>query len=233
MLLIDFRLNLYLVTERKYRIVKADQYSGIIIELIKKTAMILDYNFFEPENLLEVQKGRILVSEPFLLDNYFKRSIVLITEHNQDGTIGFVLNKPVEIRINEIIENFPESKAEISLGGPVSTNTLHYVHTLGDIIPNSVHVIGNVFWGGDFDIVKRLIKSDNLGKEQIRFFLGYSGWSPNQLDNELAENAWVVTEIKPEDIMKPMNRHIWHRILKKMGKKYEMWSNFPENPEMN
>ena len=195
--------------------------------------MILDYNFFEPDHLLEPQKGRVLISEPFLMDNYFKRSIVLITEHGDEGTVGFVLNKPVDIPVNEIIENFPITKADLSLGGPVNTNTLHYIHTLGDIIPESNKVIGNIFWGGDFEVVERLIKSGNLMQGQIKFFLGYSGWSPDQLENELNENAWVVAELSIDEIMAPMNRQYWKRQLKKMGKKYEMWSNFPEDPEMN
>lgn len=195
--------------------------------------MILDYNFFEPDNNLEPQKGSVLISEPFLTDNYFRRSIVLLTEHNEEGSMGFVLNKPIEIGINEVVEDFPETNAEISIGGPVSTNTLHYLHTLGDIIPESVHVIGNIYWGGKFEIVERLIKSGNLLKEQIRFFLGYSGWSPEQLEDEIEENAWVVSQINPEEIMKPMSQAFWTRTLRKMGKKYEMWANFPENPELN
>lgn len=195
--------------------------------------MILDYNFFEPTNQLEPQKGRVLISEPFLMDNYFKRSIVLITEHNTEGTVGFVLNKPVDIPVNEIIENFPVTNVELLLGGPVNTNTLHYIHTLGDIIPNSNRVLGNVFWGGDFEVVERLIKSGNLAPGQIKFFLGYSGWSPDQLEGELEESAWLVTELPPEEIMSPMNRNYWKRHLRKLGKKYEMWSNFPEDPEMN
>jgi putative transcriptional regulator len=195
--------------------------------------MVLDYNFFEPDKIQEPQKGKVLLSEPFLLDNYFKRSIVLITEHNEEGTIGFVLNKPVNVKINEVIESFPEIEAEVALGGPVSTNTLHYIHTLGDIIPNSVPVLGNISWGGDFDVVERLIASGNINKEQIRFFLGYSGWSPNQLANEIEDNAWVVTDMSPMEIMMPLNKHFWNKTLQRMGIKYEMWSNFPENPEMN
>lgn len=195
--------------------------------------MVLNYKFFEPDENQEPQKGKALVSEPFLLDNYFKRSIVIITEHNESGTVGFVLNKPVDVKINEVVENFPDIDAEVALGGPVSTNTLHYLHTLGDIIPNSVPVIGNICWGGDFEVVERLITSGNISAEQIRFFLGYSGWSPNQLENELAENAWIVCDISPEEIMMPMNKHYWTKKLRGMGQKYEMWSNFPENPEMN
>ncbi|MCG8699422.1 MAG: YqgE/AlgH family protein [Bacteroidales bacterium] len=195
--------------------------------------MILDYNFFEADNDLEPQKGVVLVSEPFLTDNYFRRSIVLLTEHNEEGTVGFVLNKPIDIKINDVIEDFPETNADIALGGPVNTNTLHYLHTMGDIIPNSVPVIGNVMWGGSFEVVERLIRSGNIQKGQIRFFLGYSGWSPDQLESELDENAWVITSITSEQIMKPMNQQIWTKTLRGMGKKYEMWSNFPENPELN
>jgi putative transcriptional regulator len=195
--------------------------------------MVIDYNFFEPDNNLEPQKGRVLISEPFLMDNYFKRSIVFITEYNDKGTVGFVLNKPVEIKIHQVIDNFPNTDMNVLLGGPVSTNTLHYIHTLGDIIPDSVHVLGNIWWGGDFEVVQRLVASGNLGKDQVRFFLGYSGWSPDQLDEELADNAWVVCDMKPEDIMIPMSKHYWKKTLKRMGTKYEMWADFPENPEMN
>jgi putative transcriptional regulator len=195
--------------------------------------MVIDYNFFEPDNNLEPGKGRVLISEPFLMDNYFKRSIVLITEHNDQGTVGFVLNKPVEIKIHQVIDNFPNIDMNVLLGGPVSTNTLHYIHTLGDIIPDSIHVLGNIWWGGEFDVIQRLVASGNLSKDQVRFFLGYSGWSPDQLNEELEDNAWVVCEMKPEDIMMPMSKHFWKKTLKRMGTKYEMWANFPENPEMN
>ncbi len=195
--------------------------------------MELDYNFFDPDNLISPSKGKILISEPFLQDNYFKRSIVFITEHTAEGTVGFVLNKPVNLHVDEVINDFPKTDALVSLGGPVNTNTLHYLHTLGDIIPNSVKVLENIYWGGDFDVVKKLIESKNLNKENIRFFLGYSGWHENQLEEELSENAWVVAEIDPFEIMAPMNKHFWKTALKRMGKKYEMWSNFPENPQMN
>jgi len=195
--------------------------------------MNLDYNFFESENEILPAKGKILISEPFLQDNYFKRSIILLTEHSEEGSVGFVLNKPINLNANEVINDFPKTDALISLGGPVNTNTLHYIHTLGDIIPGSVKVLENIYWGGDFEIVKRLIESGNLVKEQIRFFLGYSGWHKQQLEDELADNAWVVTELSPQEIMAPISKHFWKTALKRMGKKYEMWSNFPENPQMN
>jgi putative transcriptional regulator len=195
--------------------------------------MQINYDFFEVNNTLLPQKGRILISEPFLMDNYFKRSIVLITEYSEEGTVGFVLNKPINMKVHEIISDFPIIDVNVSLGGPVQTNTLHYVHTLGDIIPNSIKVIDNIYWGGEFEVVKKLVESGNLNNENIRFFLGYSGWQSNQLEDELHENAWVVADISPEDIMRPMNKFFWNKTLNKMGKKYQMWANFPENPQMN
>ena len=195
--------------------------------------MQLHYDFFQAGNTLLPQKGRILISEPFLMDNYFKRSIVLITEYSEEGTVGFVLNKPVNMKINEIMAELPPIEAIVSLGGPVQTNTLHYIHTLGDIIPGSMKVVDNIYWGGEFEVVKRLLESGNLNNENVRFFLGYSGWQPNQLEDELADNAWVVAEIPPSEIMSPMNKHFWNSTLHRLGKKYQMWSNFPENPQMN
>jgi len=195
--------------------------------------MIINYNFFDAENKLPPAKGRILISEPFLQDNYFKRSIVLLTEHSETGTVGFVLNKPLNIYINEIMSDFPETDIMVSLGGPVNTNTIHYIHTMGDIIPDSIKVKDNIYWGGDFNVIKKLIKSKNLNKDNIRFFLGYSGWYPGQLENELSENAWVVAEINSDEIMQPMNQNKWKTTLKRLGKKYRMWAEFPENPELN
>jgi putative transcriptional regulator len=195
--------------------------------------MQIRYDFFQTENTLSPQKGRILISEPFLMDNYFKRSIVLITEHSEEGTVGFVLNKPVNMKVNEIMTDFPDIDAVVSLGGPVQTNTLHYIHTLGDIIPNSMKIIENVYWGGEFEVIKRLLESGSLNNENIRFFLGYSGWQSNQLEDELSDNAWVVADIHPEEIMTPMNKFFWNITLNRLGKKYQMWSNFPENPQMN
>lgn len=195
--------------------------------------MQIHYDFFQTGNTLLPQKGRILISEPFLMDNYFKRSIVFITEHNSEGTVGFVLNKPINMKVNEIMTDLPTVNTIVSLGGPVQTNTLHYIHTLGDIIPGSIKVLDNIYWGGEFDVIKRLLESGSLTSENIRFFLGYSGWQANQLEDELNDNAWVVADIHPDEVMSKMNKVYWNKTLNRLGKKFQMWSNFPENPQMN
>jgi putative transcriptional regulator len=195
--------------------------------------MELDFNIFKIEyNKIKPKKGRVLVSEPFLQDTYFKRSLVLLTKYSEEGTVGFVLNKPLDVKVNEVINDLPAFPASVSIGGPVGTNTIHYLHTRGDVIPNSVHVCGNIYWGGDFDMIRTLIEEGKLKGEDVRFFLGYSGWNAGQLENELEQNSWVITEIKPIEIMKP-NSDIWKNTLSQLGEKYKIWANFPENPGAN
>ncbi|MFP4041790.1 MAG: YqgE/AlgH family protein [Bacteroidia bacterium] len=195
--------------------------------------MQIDYDFFKVENdNLTPQRGRILISEPLLNDSYFKRSVVYLTEYSANGSVGFVLNKPIDLSPNEVVKDFPKFNAPIYVGGPVAKDTIHYLHTVSDLIPNSVHVQGNIYWGGDFEKVKELISEGMITPEQIRFFLGYSGWSPNQLDEELKNNAWLVSELEASKIMAP-DRDLWEKVLQELGNKYKIWTNCPENPAFN
>ena len=195
--------------------------------------MELDIDFFSIENNKVARQGRVLISEPFLNDTYFRRSVVLLTEHSEEGSVGFVLNKPVDLSVTDVLTDFPEIDTEVSIGGPVNTNTIHYLHTLGELIPNSVKVIKNLYWGGDFEVIKELISTGQIKGSEIRFFLGYAGWSPKQLDNELSENAWLVSEMKAAHIMQGPDDNLWKDILEKSGDKYKTWVNFPENPGLN
>ncbi|MDP4187476.1 MAG: YqgE/AlgH family protein [Bacteroidota bacterium] len=191
-----------------------------------------DSDFFHVEKKnLEPREGRILISDPFLNDLYFRHSIVLLTEHNQKGTVGFVLNRPVNLLINDILSNFPSFNAKVSIGGPVSTNTIHYIHSLPQI-PECVKVLEGIYWGGNLEYIKEIINAGKMGCQQIRFFLGYSGWQPKQLDNELSQNAWIVENIDPDKILDIQDTS-WKNTLSRLGSKYKIWANFPENPGMN
>ena len=195
--------------------------------------MDLNIDFFHIVNENVAEKGRILISEPFLSDNYFRRSIVYLTEHNDDGSLGFVLNKPLEINISEIVDDFPKSDFTISVGGPVSNNTVHYIHTLGSRVPESVKVDDGIYWGGDFDILKELIAANLVKPHELRFFLGYAGWSANQLEGEVAENAWLIGKISPRMVMQEVDSEFWSRTLESYNNKYRAWANFPEDPGLN
>jgi putative transcriptional regulator len=195
--------------------------------------MELNIDFFHIVNDSVAEKGNILISEPFLADNYFRRSIVYLTEHNDEGSLGFVMNKPLGISINEIVDDFPECDLTVSVGGPVSNNTVHYIHTLGALIPDSVLVADGIFWGGDFDLIKQLIAEGSVKPNELRFFLGYAGWSKGQLDGEMEEHAWLVGKISPQIVMHGMGSEIWENTLANYNNKYRAWANFPEDPGLN
>jgi putative transcriptional regulator len=195
--------------------------------------MELDFNIFKIEyNKVAPQKGRVLVSEPFLQDTYFKRSIVLLTEYSDKGASGFVLNKPLNVKVTDIIPEFPATDINISIGGPVETNTLHFMHTLGAEVPNAVHVFKDIWWGGDIGYITDKLSSGEISSGQLRLFLGYSGWDAGQLENELDQNSWMVTEINSKEMMFPME-NLWKTAMNRMGDKYRIWANFPENPSQN
>ncbi len=184
-------------------------------------------------NNVQPKPGRVLVSEPFLTDIYFKRAVIFITEHSPEGTVGFVLNKPVDLQLNDAIKDFPVANAHISLGGPVNTDNIHFIHRYGERIPNAVQVTDDLWWGGDFDKLKELIEVEGYDEKLLRFFLGYSGWSEGQLENELLENFWIVSQINSQAIMKRSNDDIWRESLESLGEHMQVWANSPLNPSFN
>src|SRR3954464_13038426 len=101
--------------------------------------------------------GRILISEPFLLVSYFKRAVILLGEHSEEGTVGFILNKPTDLKLNDALEDFPPFDAQLYFGGPVQTDTIHFLHTLGPKLEGCKEILPGIFWGGDLETLKLLI----------------------------------------------------------------------------
>jgi putative transcriptional regulator len=188
---------------------------------------------FKKLNKLKPKKGRVLISEPFLDDDYFKRSVVLLCEHNEEGSFGFVLNNYMEFPLAEIMDDFPEFKTRISIGGPVNNDNLYYVHTLGEKITGSLEILPGIYMGGSFDEMKSLIESKEIKESEIRFFVGYSGWSLGQLENELKESAWIVSMADKETLMDTSIKNLWKKILGEMGENHQLFSNYPEDPNLN
>jgi putative transcriptional regulator len=178
-------------------------------------------------------QGKLLLSEPFQKDLYFKRTVVLLTEHNEMGTVGFILNKPLDIKIYEAIDDFPEYESPLYFGGPVSKNQLFYVHTLGEKLDGSMNIGNGLYWGGNFDTLRTLIEQRQVTPNQLRFFAGYSGWEPNQLEKELEEKSWIVANSRLEYVMTPNSGKLWGTVLKGMGQTYAVMANFPEDPSLN
>jgi len=192
----------------------------------------LDLFTIMPEDKIP-EKGKILISEPFLPDSFFNRTIVYLADHNAEGSVGFILNKKLEIKVCDAISGFEGWEEYLSMGGPVAPDTLHYLHNMGDEIPKSVWVDENIFWGGDINFIRKMIKAGKLNDSQIRFFLGYSGWSAGQLERELKENSWVIAKIKTDLVLNNQVENTWKRVLRGFKNKYRMWADFPESPDMN
>ncbi len=179
------------------------------------------------------EKGKILVSEPFLPDTFFNRSIVYLTDHSTQGSVGFILNKRLDLNISTAVAGFENWNENINMGGPVAPDTLHYLHNQGELIPNSIAIADNVFWGGDIDTIRELILTGKIDHSQIRFFLGYSGWSAGQLERELKEDSWIIARVKSDIIMNNRGDDTWKRVLRSFKNKYRIWADFPDSPEMN
>lgn len=191
----------------------------------------LNYKISELNNLKPVQ-GTILIAEPFMKDPYFQRSIVFMAENSKETTLGFILNKSLDISINEAIEDFPEFDAELFLGGPVQSQNLFYIHTKGNLLDGSERINDKLFWGGDFKMLKRLIKKGDILPKEIKFFLGYSGWEKGQLDQELKEGSWLIGMQDPDTILSK-NGISWKEVMTTLGKKQAMMANFPTDPALN
>lgn len=196
--------------------------------------MKLNTNIFRIEtNHVAPKQGSILIAEPFLAGSYFNRSIIILASFSESGAVGFILNKKVDFPVEDIFVDFPDFDSEIHIGGPVGTDSVYFIHTLGDAIPESIHIFENLYWGGDFEVLKTQIKLGLVNSSQVRFFLGYSGWEPGQLEEEIKENSWLVTNIPQDELMNINENTMWADTVRSMGGKYKMWENFPENPSLN
>jgi len=98
-----------------------------------------------------VDKSKLLVSDPYLYDQNFRRSVILLTEHSiRKGTVGFILNKPLKIPVDSLLSDFPEFTSHVYYGGPVNTERIHFIHTAGDILDGSILNSKGLYWGRDY-----------------------------------------------------------------------------------
>lgn len=182
---------------------------------------------------LQVKTGNLLVAEPFMLDPNFKRSVVLMCEHNEEGSLGFILNRKLDVYIDELVDSFPDFPSKVYFGGPVQTDTIHYLHNVGDLLEDSREVARGVYWGGSFEKLKFLISTEVITADNIRFFLGYSGWSEGQLTEELKIGSWVVADMDPNYLFKTKASKLWNQVLTHKGDSFGIIGSIPDTPNMN
>lgn len=191
--------------------------------------MKFDYFNFKSNN--KVKKGSIIFSQPLMKDPNFQRSLIFICEHNNEGSFGYVLNEKIntqnlDIEINNLIVN------NLYLGGPVEKSYLNFIHNLKNL-SDSEEIIDDVYLGGNID---EFIKNKNLNKNKLKykFFSGYSGWSSDQLQEEINQNSWIVVNQFNSDILfKNIDDKFWSVFLSEFGGKNKIFSNYPKDPSLN
>ncbi|MBX2931278.1 MAG: YqgE/AlgH family protein [Chitinophagaceae bacterium] len=183
--------------------------------------------------MIDIAPGLLLISDPFLKDPNFSRSVVLICDHQSEGSFGFVLNKPYESSLGKMLDNDAMLEYPLFYGGPVQVDTIHYLHKRPDLIDDSMEVMNNIFWGGNFELVTELLKEKQLSATDIKFFIGYSGWGEGQLKEELATKNWITRQASSSLVFHKNFNHIWKDALIDLGGEYSQMINYPLDPQYN
>ncbi|MEM9837017.1 MAG: YqgE/AlgH family protein [Bacteroidota bacterium] len=181
----------------------------------------------------ELKNGTVLLAEPFMMDPNFKRAAIMLAEHSEEGTIGFILNRPVDMMINELVEDFPEISAPVLYGGPVQTDTLHYLHNVGELLADSREILPGIFWGGDFEQLKLLIEKGLIQPNDIRFYVGYSGWSKGQLIDEMKYGSWVTAPMDANYLFSNKPEQLWSQVMVNKGDVYTVIADIPDGVSYN
>lgn len=181
----------------------------------------------------DFKKGDLLLSQPFMLDGNFRRTVIFLTEFNEEGAVGFIMNRPLGMKVEELIPEFPDFEGEAFFGGPVSTDTIHYVHRVGHLLEESMLIHDDLYWGGNYEQLKTLIGQKIISKEDIRFFVGYSGWTAGQLEGELELGSWLKGEMDANYLFNFPSSDLWKKVISDKGDIFEVIANIPGNELLN
>lgn len=144
--------------------------------------------------------GKILISAPSMDDPVFQKSAIFIAEHNENGALGFVINKIFERNLNELAAFSSSPPFPLFEGGPVDKDHLYFIHKRDDLIPGGVGVIEDIYYSGDFKQAINHINNKTLTTSDIKIFIGYCGWDKGDLEAEIAEGSWIVKDHRGFDL---------------------------------
>lgn len=177
--------------------------------------------------------GDFLISEPFMQDPNFQRSVVLLCQQQEDGFVGFSINKRIDFSVGDLVEELPDCNLPLFDGGPVGKEQMFFLHSMPELIPGGLQIQKDIFWGGDFDVVKRLVQSNTINPRRIKFLVGYSGWEAGQLEEELLEKSWLLTPALSNLVFQQQTQDIWKNAVKLLGEAYSPIINYPKDPSFN
>lgn len=185
------------------------------------------------KNTPPLSAGNLLLAQPLLGDPNFDRTVILLADYNSNGALGFVLNKPLDLQLDTLTVDFPSFEARIYDGGPVQRDNLFFVHRKGNLLPGSAPICPGVYWGGQLEALKEMLSAGLIGSDEIRFYLGYSGWSAGQLEEEMLSQSWLVLPAGADKIFETPSEELWPGLLREQGEEYALWQNSPFDPRLN
>ena len=182
---------------------------------------------------MKVERGNILISYPFLEDDYFYRSVICMIEHNEEGSFGLIINKKMPHKIGEAVPLLAHLNNSIYMGGPVDTQSLFFLHPYKDL-KDTMFVTEGLYMNGDVYELKDMLELEFAKEEDIRFYLGYAGWGIGQLQGEIDEKSWLISnpnaplvfDESPDDL-------VWRKSVELLGEEYKDLAKFPIDPQMN
>ncbi|MBS1776679.1 MAG: YqgE/AlgH family protein [Bacteroidetes bacterium] len=192
-------------------------------------------NFERPENAT-LLSGRLLIAEPFLNDPNFYRSVILLCEHGNEGSVGFVLNHATNLQLGDLFPALSLADFTIYQGGPVQPDTLHMLHKESTLF-GGTRISENIFWGGSYQALQEALLAQQCNSSDVRLLVGYSGWKKGQLDTEVIQGHWMVyapTEAELQELLFHTDAlNIWKRCIQLLGSSYNYMLNLPPNPQLN
>lgn len=183
--------------------------------------------------MVEVFPGSLLIADPFLKDPNFMRSVVFMCEHKEEGSFGFLLNQQYNYSLGQLIAGLEHIEFPVYVGGPVQKDTIHFLHQKPALIPGGIEVTDGIYWGGEFESVKDLLLNKKIGRLDIKFFIGYSGWGQGQLEQEMNEKSWLTTTGTRKLLFSTSAINAWKEALKHKGGEFSQLVNYPIDPQLN
>lgn len=182
---------------------------------------------------MTLRAGMLLVAEPAMRDPNFRQTVVLLCQHDADGTFGLVVNRPTIHQLAEVLVEPVGLDHRLFLGGPVQPDTLHFVHGYTDTIEQAIPVAPGLGWGGPFDAVAEAIRLGQLDGSRFRFFVGYAGWEPGQLETEIEQGGWRTVPADGHLVLDADPEALWRSLVLGLGEDWAVLVNFPEEPTLN
>ncbi|MEP4532091.1 MAG: YqgE/AlgH family protein [Cyclobacteriaceae bacterium] len=190
-------------------------------------------DYFVHDDIVLPERGDLLISEPYLPDPNFERTVIYLCEHDENGSFGFVLNREAPDSLDNLI-GVNGFDTPVYVGGPVQQDTLHFLHSDDLHLETNKEISEGVHWGVDFDGLIDAIENKTLDPGKVRFFVGYSGWSDGQLMDEIKAKSWIVFKQAGKHLVFDTDpASLWQTVLKEMGGKFRAISNYPTDPRLN